>query len=152
MEIKFRVWDRGEQDDFLRDEDFIPKMIYNAQSLYDGMGIEGRISANCFGQLLNDPKFDVMQFINKIDCNGKEIYRGDIVKCTHDEGLSWVKTKIDIGEVIYSDQCMFVLKCLNPQTRNAKDIKKRHFYISFKPDRKFKVIGNIYENPELIQS
>jgi len=83
----------------------------------------------------NEPK--LMQYTGLTDKNGVEIYEGDIVK------FKW------LGEytgVIKYEDCGFGL------SYNANDeqmnVAMRRFYF----DKNAEVIGNIHENPELLEA
>jgi uncharacterized phage protein (TIGR01671 family) len=82
---------------------------------------------------------EIKQYTGLKDKNGNKVYEGHIVKITT-TGLSWGKEYTWIGEVIFS-RAAFVVK--------SKDGKKDKFTM-FAPDRPIEVIGNIYENPELL--
>ena len=74
----------------------------------------------------------VMQFTGLKDKNGKEIYEGDIVKAN-------INNVVSIGKVVYIDDwAMF-------QTEFT--IGNIGRYNCYEADE---VIGNIYENPELL--
>ena len=67
-----------------------------------------------------------MQFTGLHDKNGKEIYEGDIIAFRNEKGEITLK-----GEIYW-------------ESRNAK-------FSDFSPKNQVEVIGNIYENPELLE-
>ncbi|MET3290589.1 UNVERIFIED_CONTAM: putative phage protein (TIGR01671 family) [Brevibacillus sp. OAP136] len=82
--------------------------------------------------------FHLMQFTGLRDKNGKEIYEGDIVK-----GHRWSKGMCHrlIGKVDY---------VLNKYVVNG--IGKYEWAERDDIDGSYEVIGNVYENPELLQA
>ena len=70
----------------------------------------------------------LMQLTGLLDKNGKEIYEGDIVLCSHRP------TGIKKAEVVFENGCFIV----------------NGFYIDAVWSEPLEVVGNIYENPELI--
>lgn len=81
--------------------------------------------------------FILMQFTGLKDKNGKEIYEGDFLKCHRpNEKLTF------IAKVEYKD-ARFVIQ----------DLKQEDLYWDFNvwTVLAIEIIGNIYENPELIQ-
>jgi uncharacterized phage protein (TIGR01671 family) len=121
-EIKFRAWDKDNEEMF-----FVPQLIY-----IPGKGMQVLETGS-------ETKRDdclLMQFTGLKDKNGKEIYEGDIIR----EGIledgrplvSWVKFEegaftTDDGEFL--SEAIYGLE----EKTNTE------------------VIGNIYENPQLLK-
>ena len=102
------------------------KMLDNPKFEFFNHGKNGRavMMAN------EDENVTIMQFTGLKDKNGKEIYEGDILKWTHPD-FKELKKEYKILEM--------------------KDIRKS---LLIEPDCNkgwIKVIGNIYENPELLK-
>jgi len=79
------------------------------------------------GQLKKYPEAELMQYTGLNDKNGKEIYEGDIIRC--------VRYHNPVGIVEFDED-----KCRFRNTSNYEMVGSRLW----------EVIGNIYENPELL--
>lgn len=120
-EIKFRAWNK------------VTKEMYN-----DAIN-------NCkdsFDLVLKHPQiYKVMQYTGLKDKNGKEIYEGDILDCSYINPMSQEKIK-RYFEVVYGHG-LFAAKLTGHSP--AGDT-----LLYFK-NSDGEVIGNIYENPELLE-
>lgn len=97
----------------------------------------------------NQSKDFLMQSIGARDVNYKDIYEGDLVRFNHREGYS------EVFEVVYLDEyneceyptnplmCCYIL--FNRKTKNWMDFQ-------WDDTDDMEVIGNIYENPKLLES
>ena len=76
--------------------------------------------------------FELMQYTDNKDMNGKEIYEGDIVNCYDKE------EELHFNGIVAFNDCGFVIKegCVT-------HYRWIDYYIT--------VIGNIYDNPELLK-
>ena len=118
---KFRVYDRKKQ------KMFSVMCLYNEKSVEyrDGLSI-ARLNKS------DGDDFDIMQYTSFKDKNNKEIYEGDIVRCD-DQHCAVVVWKRD----------GFILDFFD----NVKNIPSLWYNVE---SSEIEVIGNIYENPELI--
>lgn len=141
-EIKFRVWNGLE-------------MVYDVISgrfgtFYvnpDNNGIDKNDSASLspYNTKYHD-NVPVMQFVGIKDKNGNDIYEGDILKYHYnrilkkeDYGYEEDLSFEDIGEIVFKDGCFIV--------------ENEHFVstLDSNEDIEFTVIGNIYQNHELLE-
>lgn len=130
--FKFRVWYMPEYNK--------PRMIYGAEKTYDCMyGEPEIIYADCFGCLLDSKEYILMQSTGLKDKNGKLIYEGDIL------GGSYGNLYIH-----YCDNCkQFQLKANDYGCMACEgDI---HWCELVEDENELEVIGNIYENPKLLE-
>ena len=92
--------------------------------------------------LLNRPdkvvkdEFVVMQFTGRVDKSGREIYECDILKHIPD-GYE----PHELLEVFWDEEL---------DAFSSRSLDKRHLYQTPIMENDYKVIGNIYENPELL--
>jgi uncharacterized phage protein (TIGR01671 family) len=127
-EIKFRAWDKR-----------INKLFYDFSKVLFALSS------------MEYDDFILMQYTGLKDKNGKEIYEGDIVERTRNKDL--------IGKIIFYPCYGWsaIWKYKNPTNEQRKDF----FLTCTIADNEFKegkwiwkteveVIGNIYENPELL--
>jgi len=92
-------------------------------------------------ELRNSSRVDIMQYTGIKDKNGKEIYEGDIVKCRDYYGAR-------ISDVRWSKE-YGVFYCIKKHEHGCgRDSGKPLFITS----RLTEVIGNVYENEELLKN
>jgi uncharacterized phage protein (TIGR01671 family) len=127
-EIKFRAWNKE------------LKQMNQVKGLHFVAHQDGRLDFIDAGWKWMPEAFELMQFTGLHDKNGKEIYEGDIVKFdTTDLKTKKLRHKF-INQVRY-DYCRFVV------TDTSNDVP----YCIYDVRQHIEVIGNIYENPELLE-
>lgn len=94
------------------------------------------------GSLNIAPTVEVMQYSGLKDKNGKEIYEGDIIEAFPIMKLDDTKIK---GTVVFNEVMArwIVVDTVYGDTEHLFEITKH-------PCKEAEIIGNIYENPELI--
>ena len=131
-EIKFRAWDK------------LSKEMFNVESI----NFQER---KVYRDIVSYRKFndiELMQYTGLKDKNGKEIYEGDIVKFK-DCSIDGTKEFYNIGVIeregkrdeLTISQLIFEKSYF---TENYMDFINQTFELS-------EIIGNIYENPELLK-
>ena len=127
--FRFRAWDKEEK-----------KMFYNAEMTYDYSLVADACEADSFGTVLEDGNMIVMQCTGLKDKNGKLIYEGDILDGTY-ENLY----------VHYCDNCkQFQLKAKDYGCMACEGDIYWDELVESEDENELEVIGNIYENPELL--
>lgn len=140
--IKFRAWDK---------ENGI--YLYNVQDAYDTLsgfvkyddGEDADYDEDCFGAFLNNKRYDVEQFTGLKDVNGNEIYEGDIVKTWSD--VSELTMVPSINEIVSEDLFGRPGVFLKPA---GPHLIEPCLHDSW--SNQFEVIGNVHENPELLEA
>ena len=137
-EIKFRVWDKS------------LKRILLVKEIKFGRNKDITIITKNSGSNINN--FELMQYTGLTDKNGKEIYEGDIINWINYNGgptcekCGYHKSGDDIQEIIW---------CPNNQDSRSwgwhhRTSEYNNYSLNKEDMQSIEVIGNIYENPELI--
>lgn len=135
-EIKFRAWEKKRkimipfEPLFLSDTGgFRTPENYRLEASIDESEViieTGGYIHDDFAQGMNDDEYVLMQFTGLLDKNGKEIYEGDILqglKSFNDNGIIVIDKKM-FGGILQMDE---------------------------EQDKTVEIIGNIYENSELLK-
>ncbi|MBG9786559.1 YopX family protein [Brevibacillus laterosporus] len=132
-EIKFRAWDKKRKEMFPVHELKFEKISQLLETVigYDDHDSDGWTRHGGHGnRYANGVRFEMMQYTGLKDCNGKEIYEGDVLKTN--EGIA--KVVFEMGQLMAFYQTM------------SDQWKPYHFVVNYYG----KVIGNIYEHPHLL--
>lgn len=150
-EIKFRAWDRKEKCLFPVHELEWHKISNSLTRCvgYDDWDKDGYTMRG--GGIMtyeNGERYVLMQYTGIKDKNGKDIYEGDIIKITYD--TAFAEEPDYIGQVSYKsdeDYPAFDLEPFIDCEMNALSWLKSE---SDESVLSYEVIGNIYEDPELL--
>ena len=100
------------------------------------------IDENAHGVLYPYPQTDevipetVGQYTGLTDKVGKKIFEGDIVRC---RGADYDRRAAMVGQIVFCDCCFYV------------DSNKSYDMTAMELCDRFEVVGNIHDNPELLE-
>ena len=130
--FKFRVWDETEKNMV-----YFDGVFYNKKPYTEGSSFPQYDSTPHYHKLS-----DLMQSTGLKDKNGKLIYEGDIAKFKDNITTNGSKTHIAVIEHNETfNVFMYRVECMGLFTVNK--VQNENFDVE--------VIGNIYENPELLE-
>lgn len=146
--IKFRAWDKKVKVMVLLDEmwlcvEYSSLAFSSSQDEYQGICAW---PAEAYNSEKEDQIF--MQFTGLTDKNGREIYEGDVVRVkAHSDWYEPIKTKgyADIKVEWYEKSAGFW-----PFIHDDCALGMKKYYMSNDDVIDCEVIGNVYENPELL--
>ena len=128
-EIKFRAWDKEDKRMIVDEQEFIPLKVTNK-----GVLKLSPFHKENLWEISDAKRFELMQYTGFKDKNAKEIYEGDIIRWHDIETFDYLIT--------YTDGVF----CLNEMPDS--NFWHHREIIS----ERWEVIGNIYKNPELLNS
>lgn len=123
-EIKFRAWDKKNKT-MVRGESLVSENVFISPA-------NGNLVFSYNAELYLMDNFELMQYIGLKDKNGKEIYEGDLLR----------DNRIDVDDIYQvcwnSYSACFMIELEDEYLHQILD------YVE--------VVGNIYENPELLEA
>lgn len=128
-EIKFRAWDKKRKEWYGASDPEI--------TTFYGFHLFGECTGFCYPSIEDLEHLEITQFTGLYDKNGKEVYEGDVVitnQPMYDEGNTY-------NQVVFYNSA-FIFKAID----NKLDCVVYEYSSKF-----IKVIGNVFENPELLE-
>ena len=138
-DIKFRCWDTEN------------KQMLKVQELdFEDTFYGGRLSIRTdqYNDYFDIEDMILMQYTGLKDKNGKEIYEGDIAKITEKKNIlkhKVIPMKPIIAEISWSEEYLAYILI----TTSVKDAFEN--LADYLEEYDIEVIGNIYDNPELLE-
>ncbi len=136
MILKFRAWLNIEER-------------YGGQEMCEvkGWDEEGEVMLYNAGDYRWDEVI-LMQYTGLKDKNGVEIYEGDIVEIKQQGSIAKYIPNNSVNEIVYKDSAFCVKETWGIGSIEWPIIAGLYY----KASEEFEVLGNVYENPELLEA
>ncbi len=134
------------------------EILFRAKRIDNGEWIEGdlvhapdgRTAVSTYDDLVETVPETVCQYTGLTDKNGRKIFEGDIITYQHDNDdcpFPNKDTKRRVGRVYFQEfrSCFAVA-----EGRNGSDMINQDLFKYVQNGNRVQVIGNIFDNPELI--
>ena len=140
-EIKFRIWDVENKEMLkVQELDFEP-------TFYGG---RIAIRPDQYNDYFDTEDMILMQYTGLHDKNEKEIYEGDIIEFSYDIFTGNFDTKVGIGTIEFLDGAFYIIP-FEIEGKRVDDIENEEWFLLYTVNMDtLEVIGNIYDNPELL--
>ncbi len=139
--IKFRVWatnDKNPNGKMYYPEESPPFLLNLSGNLIEIFPKEIAMEYGMTFARIGNSNINIQQFTGLLDKNGREIYEGDIAKI-----IDPITKQIKNLEIVYEPSSFYAKNTVNNFKRNLATFDSIYF---------LEIIGNIYENPELLNN
>ena len=141
---KFRVWDR--KDKTLKE---VQEIRWDRDGRIIHLVLDNKDLTSDKITKYGISNVKMMQYTGLKDCEGQEIYEGDVVE-VDTLAIEHYNKKVK-GEIKKVDGC-YTVEFFQPVYDVEKEINRNRLYLKcFTINRAAKIIGNKYENPELLE-
>ena len=132
--VKFKIWDKTHNK-------WLTSNCGEFLLTQEGNAVFHMNGDNPLEVLIEQIDYEVLLYTGLKDRNAKEIYEGDIVECKCGNTGKTILRQVEYIGVSFCTK--------NGSFYNQKTKQREYSYVPLKPY--VKVVGNIYENPELLE-
>ena len=132
--VKFKIWDKTHNK-------WLTSNCGGFLLTQEGNAVFHMNGDNPLEVLIEQIDYEVLLYTGLKDRNAKEIYEGDIVECKCGNTGKTILRQVEYIGVSFCTK--------NGSFYNQKTKQREYSYVPLKPY--VKVVGNIYENPELLE-
>ena len=143
-ELKFRAWDK--KRNIMIGEDYPDNWGSEKQEYWADVF---EISLTGITEITQNARFEIMQYTGLRDKNEKEIYEGDVVEIKGEEYYSNESFCTEDGEWMFSGEIAMNSLMWMAINRDSTAIPLCDLLHG---DMEIDIIGNVFENPELIKN
>lgn len=136
---KYKAWDKD-----CKEMHDVERIYLDTECIYFKNGIRSLNTMQEYGFWQNFDTFELMQYTGLKDRNGIEIYEGYLLRVSDLEGDSYIGIVKNYADEGYP---AFDIECPNGWHYESNILST----ISQSGYQEMEVIGNIYENPELLE-